>query len=68
MPTMCLMTESLRGSTWGPWQATLVNLRYWQVRLDMLLPPGRYQVVDSDPSTWSQTDGASFVQVKGYRQ
>ena len=57
------------GSTWGPWAVTLANNgRYWEARMRIVLRPGRYQVVDSDPSTWSQNTGAGFTQIKGFRQ
>lgn len=48
------------GNTYGPWQAYGepgmggVPDAYWVVEPDVVLPPGRYEVVDSDPSTWSQ--------------
>jgi hypothetical protein len=48
------------GNTYGPWQAYGepgmggVPDAYWVVEPDVVLPPGTYEVVDSDPSTWSQ--------------
>ncbi|OPX76460.1 MAG: hypothetical protein A4E44_00656 [Methanosaeta sp. PtaB.Bin018] len=48
------------GNTYGPWQAYGepgmggVPNAYWVVEPDVVLPPGTYEVVDSDPSTWSQ--------------
>ena len=56
------------GKTFGPWQATLVNGVYWEVRPNTLVPAGRYQLIDSDPSTWSQNEGAGHVRIRGYRQ
>ncbi|MGB9902475.1 hypothetical protein [Methanothrix sp.] len=48
------------GNTYGPWQAYGeagmggVPNAYWVVEPDILLPAGIYEVIDSDPSTWSQ--------------
>ena len=56
------------GITFGPWQATLANGVYWEVRPDILVRPGRYQVIDSDPSTWSQNEGAGHVRIRGFSQ
>jgi len=56
------------GTTFGPLKATLVSGVYWEAPTDILLRPGRYQVIDSDPSTWSQNQGDGHVRVKGFRQ
>lgn len=48
------------GKTYGPWQAYGepgmggVPNAYWVVEPNILLPAGIYEVIDSDPSTWSQ--------------
>ena len=56
------------GETVGPWTVTPVNGVYWEVRPDVLARPGRYEVIDSDPATWSQNNGAGHVRIRGYRQ
>lgn len=51
-----------RGNTLGTWTATTTRLQgqggvpnaYWDVAPDIILGPGTYTIVDSDPSTWSQ--------------
>lgn len=65
-------TISLRaddGTTYGPWQAIGepgsggVLDAYWVVKPNVVIPPGAYTVLDSDPSTWAQneeTDGAGM--------
>jgi hypothetical protein len=53
--------------TYGPWQAEGLEGQggvanaFWEARPDVLLPPGTYKVVDSDPSTWSTNDKATGV-------
>ena len=49
------------GKTYGPFQATGadgqggVTNAYWTITpQDLVLPPGRYTIIDSDPSTFSQ--------------
>jgi len=66
-PAGTIILRRVDASPHGPWQATLRD-RYWEVRLNELVRPGRYQVIDSDPSTWSQNEGAGMMQVKGFRQ
>lgn len=57
------------GKMFGPWQATGINKVYWVVSPEVTLPPGTYEVVDSDPATWSQNGpGAEgHVLIKGRR-
>ncbi|MDP2845190.1 MAG: FecR family protein [Candidatus Methanoperedens sp.] len=49
-----------RGNTLGTWTTTTlpgqggVPNAYWNVAPDIILGPGTYTIVDSDPSTWSQ--------------
>jgi len=65
------------GTTYGPWQATGepgsggVPNAYWMVRPNIVIPPGTYTVLDSDPSTWAQnseTGGAGMSWGSGIRQ
>jgi len=73
-------TISLRsadGTTYGPWQASgqpgqggVVNAG-WLVNPNIVVPPGTYTVLDSDPSTWVQnaeTGGAGIARGTGIRQ
>jgi hypothetical protein len=61
-------TISLRtndGTIYGPWQATGepgsggASNAYWVVKPDVIIGPGTYTVLDSDPSTWSQNQETS---------
>ena len=65
------------GTTYGPWQATGepgsggVPNAYWVVKPNIVIPPGTYTVLDSDPSTWAQneeTGGAGISWGNGIRQ
>lgn len=65
-------TIAIRGSDgkiYGPWQATAVNKVYWIVNPQIKLPPGTYEVIDSDPATWSQNGPNRYghVLIKGRR-
>jgi hypothetical protein len=62
------------GTVYGPWQAAGAvgqgNVRdaYWWVRPDVVIKPGRYTVLDSDPSTWAReaiTKGAGIFEIRG---
>lgn len=63
-----------KGKRYGPWQAIglpgqgNVQNAYWEVEPNIVLPPGIYTVIDSDPSTWSvnpQSGGRGFTSVWG---
>ncbi|MBI4728716.1 MAG: hypothetical protein HY775_04345 [Acidobacteria bacterium] len=63
------------GTMFGPWNATGrpgqggVPNAYWWVEMDVLIPPGTYQVIDSDPASWawaSDTGGRGITNVFGY--
>ncbi len=65
------------GATFGPWQTTGqpgqggVPNAYWVAAPNVVIPPGTYTVVDSDPSTWAQNDetgGAGIAWGSGIRQ
>ncbi len=69
--------RSQTGAVYGPWQATGlpgqggVPNAYWVAYVDIVLPPGTYAVIDSDPATWSQNAGsfgAGIAIVEGYGQ
>jgi len=69
--------EAADGTVYGPWQATGqpgqggVPDAYWVVKPNIVIPPGTYTVIDSDPSTWAQnaeTGGAGMSAGKGIRQ
>jgi hypothetical protein len=65
------------GKTYGPWQTIgrpgaggLANA-IWFAPVDIVLPPGTYTVIDSDPYTWSAnagTGGAGMFWVTGYQK
>lgn len=52
-------------TTYGPWQTVgaigqrNVANAYWVNRPNVIIPPGTYTVIDSDPSTWSQNSGSN---------
>ncbi len=57
------------GTVFGPWQVTVNSRVYWEARPSVVIPAGRYQVIDSDPSTWAQnsgTGGLGIVRIMGY--
>jgi hypothetical protein len=43
----------------GNWRTTLYNGVYWKATVSLDLPAGRYQFIDSDPSTWATNEGSS---------
>lgn len=66
--------RSTGGTMYGPWQMSGrpgqggVSDAYWIATPDTVLPPGHYQVVDSDPTTWAQNSGSNglgMVEIKG---
>jgi hypothetical protein len=63
------------GTMYGPWPATGspgqggVPNAYWTAHPNETLPPGTYDVVDSDPGSWawaSDTNGRGMVTITGY--
>jgi hypothetical protein len=62
------------GTLYGPWQSTaasgqggVVNAN-WEYRPWMIIKPGTYTVIDSDPLTWAQnatSGGQGFVVIRG---
>ncbi len=71
-------TISLRdsyGRVYGPWQAAGspgqggVPNAYWNVYPNIVIPPGTYTIIDSEPSTWAQNSGtqaSGMSRVEGY--
>ncbi len=57
------------GKMFGPWPATAVNKVYWILNPQISLPAGTYEVIDSDPASWSQNgpNGYGHVLIKGGR-
>jgi hypothetical protein len=61
------------GTVYGPWRATGVLSSgapdgTWEVRPNVVLKPGSYTVLDSDPPSWSHnasSRGRGFVEVRG---
>jgi hypothetical protein len=62
------------GKTYGPWQAKgrvgqgNVENAYWDTFPNIELKAGDYQVIDSDPATWSQnseSENRGFTEVRG---
>jgi hypothetical protein len=50
--------RSYEGVIYGPWPAGTITASngapvYWMVKPDVVLPKGVYEVLDSDPATWS---------------
>jgi hypothetical protein len=76
-PPGTIALEHEDGTTYEPWPAAgavgsgNVPNAYWWVQPNVMLKPGRYMVVDSDPSSWSQeaaTRGAGIILVWGRPQ
>lgn len=72
--TISLLHED-SGRLYGPWAATGspgqggVPNAFWTVRPEIDLPNGVYEVIVSDPASWSynqQSDNAGFVTVTGW--
>ena len=66
--------RSSDGMTYGPWQVSTtpgqggVPNAIWIATPNVLIPPGTYTVIDSDPSTWSQNSGSGgrgFAEIRG---
>ena len=52
------------GTIYGPWDTETrdgqggVPNAYWTATANVVLPPGMYTIIDSDPRTWSQNAGS----------
>lgn len=64
------------GRVFGPWQARGkpgqggVPNAYWTVETSVILPPGGYTVIDSEPSTWATNANGGFrgfFNIQGWR-
>jgi hypothetical protein len=59
-----LSLSNANGTVYGPWSVTGypgqggVPNAYWKAIPNILLEPGTYTIIDSDPSTWSQNAGS----------
>jgi len=59
------LVNSQTGQTLGPWQATgsrrgATDNAVWTVDINETLPPGVYDVVDSDPVSWTHNPESNF--------
>jgi hypothetical protein len=73
-PPGTIALKSLSGPTYGPFKAqgtsgsnNAQNVN-WVADVNITVPIGTYQIVDSDPNTWSQnaqTHGAGFAIIRG---
>lgn len=70
-----LSLQSADGKVFGPWEAGATSGHKnapnvnWFVEPNLIIPPGKYTVVDSEPSTWSQnpeSGNAGFAIIKGH--
>ena len=52
------------GITYGPFSGT-IDFRFWVSYPNTYVPAGNYEVIDSEPSTWSHTNSGGFVLIKG---
>lgn len=75
-PPGTIALQSQDGIIYGPWPATGVPSQdnvpnaSWIVRPEVVIKPGTYTVVDSDPATWSQNNKSGnrgFTDVRGYK-
>ena len=71
-PGTIAFQDTSSGAMYGPWQATGtpgqggVPDAYWNAYPDIDLPAGTYEVIDSDPGTWSQNEdsgGCGIVRI-----
>jgi len=56
------------GNYYGPWQGEVRNGVYLVATPKIILPAGNYEVIDSDPATWSQnkeTNGQGSAWING---
>lgn len=68
---------SVGGETFGPWpahgqggQANAPNV-YWIVNPNIVVPAGKYRVIDSDPASWAQngqSGGLGMTEARGVPQ
>ncbi|UJS15950.1 MAG: hypothetical protein L3J17_08450 [Candidatus Jettenia sp.] len=49
---------------YGPFSGT-TDFRFWLSYPNTYVPAGNYEVIDSEPSTWSHTYSGGFVRIKG---
>ncbi|TLD40038.1 MAG: hypothetical protein JETT_3692 [Candidatus Jettenia ecosi] len=49
---------------YGPFSAT-IDFRFWLSYPNTYVPAGGYEVIDSEPSTWSHTYSGGFVRIRG---
>ncbi|OOP56848.1 MAG: hypothetical protein AYP45_06830 [Candidatus Brocadia carolinensis] len=49
---------------YGPFPGT-IDYRFWISYPNTFVPAGSYEVIDSEPSTWSHTDSGGFVKIMG---
>ena len=65
--------SSAGGETYGPWQVITtpgqngVPDANWIATPNVVIPPGTYTVIDSDPSTWAQNEdsgGQGFAEIR----
>lgn len=64
--TIMLIGED--GKKYGPWNVSVNNKVYWEIRPNIIIPAGRYKVIDSDPTTWAQNSGSNgfgMVRIRG---
>lgn len=67
-PAGSLQVMADDGTLYGAWPAALANRLNWVVQPNVVLPPGHYRVIDSDPATWAQNAGSNqqgHVIIKG---
>ncbi|RJP30250.1 MAG: hypothetical protein C4536_10520 [Actinobacteria bacterium] len=71
-PGTIALKDTTSGEIYGPWQTTGttgqggVPNAYWNAYPDIDLPAGTYEVIDSDPGTWSQNEdsgGCGIVRI-----
>lgn len=49
---------------YGPFSGT-TDFRFWLSYPNTYVPAGNYEVIDSEPNTWSHTYSGGFVRIKG---
>jgi hypothetical protein len=61
-PPATIGIRRIDGASYGPWPVSFDEKRTaWFAKPNLVLPPGHYEVVDSEPDTWSISKGSGYV-------
>jgi len=66
-PVGTLELVDLKGTSYGIWDAVIVDKLFWECYPNIDLQAGSYKVIDSNPTTWSWNGlslGVGFTEIK----